>query len=338
MKGMGFHISEWLKLQVNRVIYFKYILFRGRYAGVWDDSVKTSAGLSAPDPSERKVVYMCDGKRQHGGISERLKGALTTYYETKKRNLPFYIYWVSPFMLSDFLEPAGAIDWQISEEEIHLNYKQSFPFILNVTWNKPMNFLKKCLFLNSFRDKRDLLVYANVMYVEEHFRELYNELFKPTPYLLLHVNAHLKELGDNYCSYTFRFGNLLGDFKDNIGEPLSESSKKSFIEKNISELKKLLDNQPANTKALVTSDSNCFLKEVIKADERIYVVDMEMVHVDFAYNASYQKEIWLKSFLDMYLIKNAEKVFQLRTGKMYNSGFPKFASVLGDKEYVYHEF
>ena len=51
-----------------------------------------------------------------------------------------------------------------------------------------------------------------------------------------------------------------------------------------------------------------------------------------------KKEIWRKSFLDQNLIMKAEKVYLLKTEGVYKSGFPEFASLIGNCEYVYHEF
>lgn len=41
----------------------------------------------------------------------------------------------------------------------------------------------------------------------------------------------------------------------------------------------------------------------------------------------------MKTFVDFFMIGNAEKVFLIRCGKMRNSGFPKCAATVGDKSF-----
>ena len=159
------------------------------------------------------------------------------------------------------------------------------------------------------------------------------------PYSLQqHINLHLNAIGTNYWSYTFRFGNCLGDFRDIVGFPLDEEAKIRLADKNIDELKRLLKDLPKGFKALVTSDSLFFLNRVETVADRIYIVKKELKHIDFCRTEECDKEVWLKSFLDQHLIMNARKVFLLKTGEMYKSGFPMLAAVLGDRQFVYHEF
>lgn len=50
------------------------------------------------------------------------------------------------------------------------------------------------------------------------------------------------------------------------------------------------------------------------------------------------KDVWLNTFLNVYLIMNAEKIYLLKTDDMYQSGFPELASIIGRKEFVVHNF
>lgn len=279
---------------------------------------------------------MCDGYKGHGGLSDRMRGLLTTYYEAKTRKIPFFIYWTDPFELSDFLVPNGVCDWRIDAKEIFYDYERSFPLIMDISSTHGKNIIKEKIFKHCLRDKRDILVYSNMMYVKKGLPQLYNELFKPSDYLQENIEEHIRKIGTPYWSYTFRFGNFLGDFKDIVGYPLVESEKKRLVDKNISELKRLLRELPSGYKALVTSDSLFFLEQVQAADDRIYVIKKELRHVDFS--KSEKKEIWLKSFLDQNLIMKAEKVFLLRTEGMYPSSFPAFAALIGEKEFIHHDF
>ena len=49
-------------------------------------------------------------------------------------------------------------------------------------------------------------------------------------------------------------------------------------------------------------------------------------------------EVWLKTFTDQQLLMGAKKVTLMRTGKMYKSGFPRFAAEVGGVEFIDHVF
>lgn len=316
---------------------FAYYVFKTRYPMAWG----TRSGRTKHAGERRrdtKVVFMCDGYRGHGGLTDRMRGLLTTYLEAKKHELPFFIYWTKPFRLEDFLVPAGDCDWRTDSENIGYNYVDSFPVIIDVSPAGWKNIFKKYIFKHSFAGKRDKLVYTNMIYETERFPSLYRELFKPSEYLQSGIDLHLKNIGSRFWSYTFRFGNLFGDFRDMIGVPLEGDEKQKLLEKNIGELKRLICELPDGFKAVVTSDSLYFLTQAEKLDNRIYVVKEKLLHVDFYKEDEAKKEIWLKSFLDQNLVMRAEKAYLLRTDDMYKSGFTEFAALIGGGEYVYHEF
>ena len=311
----------------------RYFIFKNKYPEGWGGQFVRLEKTTA-----KKVVFMCDGFKGHGGFTDRMKGCLTTYVEAKRHKLPFFINWTDPFNLEEFLVPSGEYDWRIDPHEINYNYADSFPVIMDISPTHGKNVIKKFIFKYSFIGKRDILVYSNMMYVKKDRPKLYHELFKPSDYLQQNIDLHLNNIGTNYWAYTFRFGNYLGDFRDIIGYPLEETEKMRLVNKNIEELKRMLKDLPKGFKALVTSDSLFFLKQVEKADNRIYIVKKELMHMDFYKKEDNKKEIWLKSFLDLYLIMRSQRVFLLRTEGMYKSSFPAFAALLGGAEFVYHEF
>lgn len=314
---------------------FIYYVFKTRYPIEWgnnDYSVKSAI------EDKTRVVFLCDGYRGHGGLTDRMRGLLTTYLEAKRHNLPFFISWTKPFLLEEFLVPAGDCNWSINIDDIKYNYNDSFPVIIDVSTAQWKNKLKKYIFKYCFLGKRDKLVYTNIIYEKETFPALYRELFKPSEYLQKNIDIHLKNIGERFWAYIFRFGNSFGDFRDIIGRPLVGEERLHLLEKNIMELKKLICELPKGFKALVTSDSLFFLTKVENLDSRIYVIKKKLLHVEFYKEEEAEQEIWLKSFLDQNLIMKAEKVYLLRTGVMYKSGFPEFAALVGGREFVYHEF
>lgn len=319
---------------------FVYIIFKKKYPyKKWEIYSKTKIHKK----QSKKIVFVCDGFKNHGGLTDRFKGLLTTYSEAKRLNISFYIYWISPFNLNDLLVPSGKCNWIIDEQEILFDYEYSFPFIMDISPVNYKNIIKKYLFRYCLKDKRDIYVYSNLMHQKNNLSHLFNELFKPSDLLQNNIDFYIKEIGTSYYSYTFRFGNLLNDFNDIIGSPLPDEKKNEFINKNILELKRLLNQLPNGYKALVTSDSIKFLRELRNLDERIFFIEKDLCHLDFyVYEKEKRKidanEIGLKSFIDFYLIMNAKKVFQVKTDKMYKSSFPVFAAEIGNKPYFLHTF
>ena len=318
----------------------KYLIFRGRYPKPWGRDAASCSTSEHEDAECRKIVFMCDGYKNHGGLTDRMRGLLTTYHEARRRKVPFFISWTEPFELSDFLVPAGPCDWRIERSRIHYDYARSWPLIMDISSVHAKNIVKTLLFKHGLRDGRDVLVYSNMMHAKKNIAQLYHELFKPSARLQAAIDMHLADIGGPYHSFTFRFGNLFGDFSDIVGKPLGAEAAERLLNKNIVELRRLLDDLPHGYRALVTSDSLFFLERVQQADERIYVVKQRLMHVDF-YKYERQQpcsDTWLKSFLDQQMIMRAERVWLLRTDDMYRSSFPQLAATLGEKEFVLHEF
>lgn len=288
---------------------------------------------------KKGVIFMCDGKFIHGGLTDRIRGILTTFYISKFYNLPFYIYWITPFKLTQFLVPNN-IDWRISENDIVYNQK-AFPVILErFGKNKKFeNFFNDLVFKSIFiNPKHQMHVYSNLDFAHKKFKKLYNELFKPAPLLKSNVDHYLTLLENDYISFSFRFTNLLGDFKDVISTPLSLPQQNDLINKNIQELRKFLDIYN-NKHILITSDSTKFLNSVKEIDQRIFIVPGNTFHLDQTNICDEEmNEVWLKTFIDQYLIMNAKRAFLFRTGEMYSSGFAKFAALIGNVPFKEHTF
>lgn len=56
-----------------------------------------------------------------------------------------------------------------------------------------------------------------------------------------------------------------------------------------------------------------------------------MIHMD--YTKEEDKDVYMKSFIDMIMLSKAEKIYLLKTGDMYHSGFAKYAAMLNNKPY-----
>lgn len=285
-----------------------------------------------PEKIKEGVICMLDGKIHHGGLTDRLRGILTIYRETKKRKLPFYISWTSPFRLEDYLLPA-EVDWRIDSEDIVYEKEYAFPFF-NDDETDFHSALRMKFGLKQIRPQ--IHVYSNADNAKGEYRELFRELFRPSEALKREVESHQEKLGEKYDAYTFRFLQLLGDFRDCNPNILSESEALALIEKCGAELLNLINQPDSASRILVTSDSKRFLDYVGKLDPRIYIVPGEIRHIDF-YNNS-PDSVWMKTFTDQFLLMGARKVTRMCSGKMYKSGFPRFAAEIGGAKFIEHKF
>lgn len=286
---------------------------------------------------KKATIVMCDGVKNHGGLNDRLKGALVSYYLSKKNNRQFYIYWDMPFKLEDYLVP-NKIDWRISPSEINYQKPQSFPAIMpsNIHQFFLKTKIERFIFKSWFASNKELHVYSNLNIYTEHFPELFNELFKPSDALQNELNKY--NFTNKYVSFSFRFQNLLGDFNDAHGQELNEASKKELIEKNVNEFMRYKENVPQDYKIFIASDSKTFLNEIKGKDERIFVSEEAPTYTDSKIKDESLYFNHLKTFVDFYLLMRAEELHLFITDGMHNSGFVYLAAVLGKKKRIKHYF
>lgn len=284
------------------------------------------------DLTKTGIICMYDGLILHGGLTDRERGLLTTYKEAKRRGIPFDIHCNHPFELADYLQPA-TFDWRIKPEEISYSAADSFPVLIQDHWRVS----SRLRLTGALRNRRkQTLVYSNSDNGRGSYAELYKELFRPTERLERAIKFHLDKLGEHYWAFSFRFIGLLGDFKDQPDYRLTNDEKEKFMAKVVAEFKKQLRQVPHNYKVLVATDSPEFLKLAPSIDSRIYVVEGDVKHLDIT--KSENEDVWLKTFVDQYLLMNAKKVILMRTDRMYKSGFPRFAAEVGGKGFCYHRF
>lgn len=104
-----------------------YLIFRSKYPSGWGLE-KDKEYIHKNNKQKRRIIYMCDGFKGHGGLSDRLKSLMSMYIEAQRKKRPFYIYWVAPFSLKEFLVPASEYDWEVKRKDICYEYSKSFPF------------------------------------------------------------------------------------------------------------------------------------------------------------------------------------------------------------------
>lgn len=283
---------------------------------------------------ENVIIYMVQPETTFsGGLSDRLRGITSIYGECKRKNLPFKIVF-EPLHLQDYLVP-NQYDWQIEAKNICWDLKKVYPCTLltynnNLENSAQINAQKKILQYYLNKSYKQIHIYSNMAIADNDFSVLFNELFRPSERLQNQIDYHLNKLGGEkkYISLTFRFRQLLGDFKEG-GYILPESEREAYILKCIKGVVELHLRYPTE-RILVTSDSKMFLDRLCHL-EYVYVIPGKVVHMGFTFDAS--QDTYIKSFIDYFMLSNAKKVFQMTDKLLFRSGFPKRAAMLTNAPY-----
>jgi len=149
----------------------------------------TSAGF-------RGFVFMADGKIPHGGLFDRLKGAMTIFALSKVYGREFRINFTDPFLLSDYIEPA-SYNWIPAEGEMSHDFPFASPIIAYGEIKQPRRLFKS----RKNRQTHFYFGYDLVPLVNNRFNthfdwgEMYRELFKPTARLQKYISACRAQIG-----------------------------------------------------------------------------------------------------------------------------------------------
>lgn len=287
----------------------------------------------------KRVICIYDGKTKNGGLADRLRGIVSVYKICKEQGLEFKIIFNSPFKLEKFIAP-NIVDWHIAEQELNYNTKiTDVCYIDTLTGSNYEAGKQEEWFTKEFRKGyKEYHVRTNAIFsYKSDYSTLFNELFTPSSRLQASIDREKSNLGTQYISTSFRFMNLLGDFNETTGicAQLPKGEKEELIEKNLKQLEALHKQFPEK-KILVNSDSVTFLKHASNF-EFVYIIPGNVTHIDAnGYNDEY--EVYEKTFLDFLMIANAEKIYLLRTGNMYNSGYPYAASLIYNRSFEKVEF
>lgn len=84
---------------------------------------------------------------------------------------------------------------------------------------------------------------------------------------------------------------------------------------------------------LVTSDSGTFLSRVSE-ESYVHTISGRIVHMDFLKGTeSIDYETHLKSFVDLFMLGYAEKIYLADFAPLYSSSFPRTAALLFNKPF-----
>lgn len=296
---------------------------------------KFKVGVSVP----KGLVSMIDGSIHHGGLSDRLCGIVSSYIYCVRHNLPFHLYYVYPYKLEAFLEP-NLYDWRINENQMSYSLLKSRSLFVSLHRHN----YKKQIIYTDFRIKGakyfQTHIYSNMYYFEngEQFGEYFRRLFKPTRILEEAIAENIKSIGSEYIAVTFRFQQLMGDFKETGFLTLESEAEREKLLKRCLLCVEYIHSIDCR-KLLVTSDSRTFLDIVQNKYEYVYTIPGDLVHMDFV---DKQEKIdlhtHLKSFVDLYVLANANVIYLANIKPLYKSSFPMIASWIYNKpRYIIEE-
>lgn len=269
------------------------------------------------------AIACLDGRTVTSGFADRLRGMITIYAYAQQMKIPFRIEHIEPFKLQDYFVP-NKYDWLLKEGEKSLNLFYANPIFLRQTSfchckGKRLLWVKKKRQHHFYTNANYLGIINKKYHTDYQFGNLFQELFKPSPLLQEYVDKYGQELGNEYISVSFRFMQLMGDFKDCYGDVLNEEDKKILIKKSLKVIEDLHNHN--NKKVLVTSDSQSFIDEAKKLNF-VYVIPGEIGHIGFSKGT----DVYMKTFLDFYMISQASHVYMAHSGKMYRSNFAPTAA------------
>lgn len=332
------NITNYIKkkeLEGIKLYYSILALFTDRYSFKHQEVLYYNSyeDYSAVNLLGASLVVMFDGRQVHCGLTDRFKGICTAFEFSKEFRMPFYINYTSPFNLSDYLTP-NCIDWQVDTDKVLYNKNTSVPVFLNdwqTNWRFHKLYLKKII-----RDNpgKQIHLYINSPYHLDKYKDNYNHLFIPSLKLKAHIDQVQKSLGSDYVAMSFRFLQLLGDFKEEHSkfETLDEEGQVKLMKKCENKVLELIEKHSIRGKILFTGDSAKFLNYMLTRHDFVYVIPGDIAHIDNTHENN--DAIYMKTFLDMYMLSHSKTIFQLCTEGMYaNSAFAKQAAILGGVEY-----
>lgn len=272
-------------------------------------------------------ISMIDGKCYQGGMCDRFNNIISLYAFCKQRDLEFKIFYVSPFPLLNYLIP-NKYNWVIDSDELTFNLFES-RFLYTVGEYKARRLLSiKTDKQIHFYGNRNLLELLNSEGNTDYkWGTLFKELFKPVPKVEKQIQLLREMIGGEYISAVFRFQQLLGDFAEYKFPTLKTVKEKNeLIDKCASALLEL-QKRNEGRRILVASDSVTFL-EYVSNIKGVYIIPGRVVHIDVTKGENY--EVYMKSFLDFFMISESIKVYGMGTEQMYSSSFPMYAAKVND--------
>lgn len=183
--------------------------------------------------TKESITYVADGAIDHGGVSDRYKGILSSFYLANKHELPFQIFYISPVEYRNFWESEN-----INISKIYVNpFRLKIWFVPSLDRMQVLEQLKR----KDFENKNNLLYLSeNILaYMhdngewEKKTRSLHKKLNKLGKN---HIKEYLKERCkgihiDQIRIIHMRCFNYFGDFADSNLPALAQKKKLEILQR-----------------------------------------------------------------------------------------------------------
>lgn len=274
------------------------------------------------------VIARVDGSTFHGGLCDRWKGIVSLYAFCKVNQLQYYIDYTFPFDLKKLTIP-NQYNWIIAPTDICHNIRNVHMMRLaGDSTLKRMQKLPTTKQIHCYANRDWLPIINQTYHTQLDWGELFNELFKPSPYLEQCLKEKRVSLPSVYIAVAFRMQNLLGDYPEYQYTPASPNRQKEILDACKTYILHLQKRTQKNI--LITSDSERLTKEFENLTG-IYINTGSAAHVDTNSNAPLEQ--YCKSFVDFYLLSEAEEIHSVGTKEMYDSDFPRYAAKLNNRPF-----
>lgn len=330
-------IFRWMKAQLNYAF-----LSERRFRRVARRRLQRryySAEASRATNTRKQVIIMFDGRKNHGGLADRLRGICTTYCFCREQGLDFRLHFVSPFRLEEFLVP-NEYDWRIAPSELSYHIDDACPIYIasqDFDEERDNRFQRRVARRFFSADYKQLHLYTNMRFEEAHFGKTFHHLFRPTDALQRMVDEQVQRLGGSgrFVAVSTRFMELLGDFNESAERPaeaLPVAEQEQLLAACGRQVEAIHARHP-EAALLVTSDSNRFLDYLTARYDYVCTLPGKIGHMDVVGGAD--MAVHTKTFLDFLVLAEAAEHYYLVGKGMYRGNFSRRAAQIG--EAPFHE-
>jgi hypothetical protein len=269
------------------------------------------------------LFFIIDPAIKHPGLSDKFKAIAGCYYISKINGFDFKIIFETPFCLNDYLD-TNECNWVAKRDDLSYSLKNSRVI--------PYNGGGKIPRLNKSVGQYHVYSYIGYDILESNgipdyktlWGTLYNSLFKPKDFIVQEMKA--TGFGKNkYIAVHLRFVNALEHFEEHYYNAVSQDKKEELIQRCQAGIRTIMDAHKG-IPVIVFSDSNVFLTRVKELP--VHVLDGKIGHISF----NKEKDVITKTFVDFYMISEAQRVYVIKAPEMYATVFSCYAARAGYKD------
>jgi hypothetical protein len=274
------------------------------------------------------IVFMQDNYFTSGGLVDRTKGLVSSYFLSQYYQLPFSVYFSD--VNDPFIAYLKSDIINIITEQSEINYDKSVA--KPVIW---YNYLpdKVALIKRSLFSKREIHLYSN-----ENVLHLYTENEGVMKAAWSGIFKRIFEIPildiQNTIGIHLRFIGLLGDFMDLRNHEVNPEQQLAMIEWCENKILEIGIAHP-EVKLKIVSDSSNFLEALNRNTKFEDLKHRFCIDISCIGHTAINKDrfIFKKSVEDFIGLSSCNKVIQIRYGKMHRSEFSKYAAISGLKQF-----